>query len=130
MKYQCQHGDKMPKIRMIYQGLDSGKTLEIRMKCQGPDGNSMAPNFPKLAGQGERYLDKQLHDIKSGKRVVLEMTETYFIQSPERARAVLEVSAARGVPAVPAARAAGRPRSSAYSLPPVSARPRPWPCGG
>jgi cytochrome c553 len=34
----------------------------------------MAPNFPKLAGQGERYLDKQLHDIKSGKRVVLEMT--------------------------------------------------------
>ncbi len=28
----------------------------------------MAPNFPKLAGQGERYLTKQLHDIKSGKR--------------------------------------------------------------
>ncbi|AZC21804.1 MULTISPECIES: c-type cytochrome [Pseudomonas] len=42
--------------------------------CHGPDGNSMAPNFPKLAGQGERYLDKQLHDIKSGKRQVLEMT--------------------------------------------------------
>ncbi|MCX2899101.1 c-type cytochrome [Pseudomonas mandelii] len=42
--------------------------------CHGPDGNSMAPNFPKLAGQGERYLNKQLHDIKSGKRVVLEMT--------------------------------------------------------
>lgn len=42
--------------------------------CHGPDGNSMAPNFPKLAGQGERYLTKQLHDIKSGKRQVLEMT--------------------------------------------------------
>ena len=42
--------------------------------CHGPDGNSMAPNFPKLAGQGERYLTKQLHDIKDGKRVVLEMT--------------------------------------------------------
>ncbi|WP_300732503.1 c-type cytochrome [Pseudomonas sp.] len=42
--------------------------------CHGPDGNSMAPNFPKLAGQGERYLLKQLHDIKDGKRVVLEMT--------------------------------------------------------
>jgi cytochrome c553 len=39
-----------------------------------PDGNSLAPNFPKLAGQGERYLEKQLHDIKSGKRTVLEMT--------------------------------------------------------
>ncbi|RWU26988.1 cytochrome c4 [Pseudomonas alkylphenolica] len=42
--------------------------------CHNPDGNSMAPNFPKLAGQGERYLEKQLHDIKSGKRTVLEMT--------------------------------------------------------
>ena len=42
--------------------------------CHGPDGNSPAPNFPKLAGQGERYLTKQLHDIKDGKRTVLEMT--------------------------------------------------------
>lgn len=42
--------------------------------CHGPDGNSLAPNFPKLAGQGERYLLKQLHEIKDGKRVVLEMT--------------------------------------------------------
>ena len=42
--------------------------------CHGPDGNSAAPNFPKLAGQGERYLLKQLHDIKDGKRQVLEMT--------------------------------------------------------
>jgi cbb3-type cytochrome c oxidase subunit III len=42
--------------------------------CHGPDGNSPAPNFPKLAGQGQRYLLKQLHEIKDGKRVVLEMT--------------------------------------------------------
>ncbi|MFW9268354.1 c-type cytochrome [Pseudomonas sp. NR3] len=42
--------------------------------CHGPDGNSMAPNFPKLAGQGERYLTKQLKEIRDGKRVVLEMT--------------------------------------------------------
>jgi cytochrome c553 len=42
--------------------------------CHGPDGNSLAPNFPKLAGQGQRYLLKQLHEIKDGKRVVLEMT--------------------------------------------------------
>jgi len=42
--------------------------------CHNPDGNSLAPNFPKLAGQGQRYLEKQLHDIKSGQRVVLEMT--------------------------------------------------------
>ena len=24
--------------------------------CHGADGNSAAPSFPKLAGQGERYL--------------------------------------------------------------------------
>src|SRR5690606_19877118 len=34
--------------------------------CHGADGNSMAPNFPKLAGQGEKYLLKQLQDIKAG----------------------------------------------------------------
>ncbi|WP_417660724.1 c-type cytochrome [Pseudomonas sp.] len=42
--------------------------------CHGPDGNSPAPNFPKLAGQGERYLLKQIHDIKNGDRTVVEMT--------------------------------------------------------
>ncbi|MBF7728812.1 c-type cytochrome [Pseudomonas sp. N040] len=42
--------------------------------CHGADGNSAAPNFPKLAGQGERYLLKQLQDIKAGNRQVLEMT--------------------------------------------------------
>ena len=31
--------------------------------CHGADGNSMAPTFPRLAGQGERYLLKQLHEI-------------------------------------------------------------------
>ncbi|WP_269618946.1 c-type cytochrome [Zhongshania sp. BJYM1] len=38
--------------------------------CHGADGNSAAPTFPKLAGQGERYLAKQIHDIKSGARSV------------------------------------------------------------
>ncbi len=42
--------------------------------CHGADGNSMVPNFPKLAGQGERYLVKQMQDIKSGLRAVPEMT--------------------------------------------------------
>lgn len=42
--------------------------------CHGLDGNSVPGNFPKLAGQGERYLLKQLHEIKDGKRTVLEMT--------------------------------------------------------
>lgn len=42
--------------------------------CHGADGNSAVASFPKLAGQGERYLDKQIHDIKGGVRPVVEMT--------------------------------------------------------
>ncbi len=33
--------------------------------CHGADGNSMVPNFPKLAGQNEKYLFKQLRDIQT-----------------------------------------------------------------
>lgn len=42
--------------------------------CHSVDGNSPAPSFPKLAGLGEKYLLKQLQDIKSGARPVPEMT--------------------------------------------------------
>ena len=38
--------------------------------CHGADGNSAAPTFPKLAGQGERYLVKQMQDIRDGARPV------------------------------------------------------------
>ncbi|MFA5677804.1 MAG: c-type cytochrome [Pseudomonas sp.] len=48
--------------------------VAICSACHGADGNSMMPNWPKLAGQGERYLLKQLMDIKEGVRVVPEMT--------------------------------------------------------
>jgi cytochrome c553 len=33
--------------------------------CHMPDGNSMVPTFPKLAGQGARYIAKQLKDFKA-----------------------------------------------------------------
>lgn len=42
--------------------------------CHGAEGNSAVPNFPKLAGQGEKYLLKQMQDVKAGKRVIVEMT--------------------------------------------------------
>lgn len=41
--------------------------------CHGADGNSMVPNWPKLAGQHEPYLARQLRLIKSGARPVAEM---------------------------------------------------------
>ena len=38
--------------------------------CHGADGNSPVGMFPKLAGQHERYLFKQMQDIKAGVRPV------------------------------------------------------------
>lgn len=37
--------------------------------CHGGDGNSTNPDWPKLAGQGEAYLTKQLLDYRNGTRV-------------------------------------------------------------
>lgn len=54
---------------------EAGKALAASCAgCHGTDGNSPAPSFPKIAGLGEKYLLKQLHDIQSGDRAVVEMT--------------------------------------------------------
>lgn len=36
--------------------------------CHGPDGNSLAPLWPKLAGQHEKYLLQQIQAFKAGTR--------------------------------------------------------------
>jgi len=36
--------------------------------CHGADGNSANPDWPKLAGQHDKYLAKQLADFKAGNR--------------------------------------------------------------
>lgn len=41
--------------------------------CHGADGNSVVPQWPKLAGQHEEYLVRQVTLIKSGARPVPEM---------------------------------------------------------
>ncbi len=41
--------------------------------CHGADGNSMVPQWPKLAGQHAAYQERQLALIKSGARPVPEM---------------------------------------------------------
>lgn len=50
---------------------DAGKALTVTCSaCHGEDGNSIAPTFPKLAGQNEAYLLKQMQDIRDGRRPV------------------------------------------------------------
>jgi len=36
--------------------------------CHGMDGNSPNPIWPKLAGQHPSYIEKQIHDFKTGER--------------------------------------------------------------
>jgi cytochrome c553 len=46
-------------------GKEKSKTCAA---CHGPDGNSTAADFPKLAGQHYDYLVKTLSDYKTGLR--------------------------------------------------------------
>ena len=38
----------------------------ICASCHGPAGNSINPEWPKLAGQHAKYTAKQIHDFKAG----------------------------------------------------------------
>ncbi len=52
-----------------------GKTASaICSACHGADGNSANPDWPKLAGQGEAYIIKQLQDFRADKRAEATMT--------------------------------------------------------
>ena len=42
--------------------------------CHGADGNSVTAIWPKIAGQGDAYIIKQLNDFRSGSRVEASMT--------------------------------------------------------
>lgn len=57
---------------VVAQAGDAGKAISLAgnlcAACHGEDGNSVAPNFPKLAGQQAVYLLRELKDYKSGKR--------------------------------------------------------------
>ncbi len=46
-------------------GKEKAKVCEA---CHGPDGKSIAPNYPNLAGQHESYLVKALADYRAGRR--------------------------------------------------------------
>lgn len=47
--------------------IEAGKAKsETCVACHGADGNSQVTNYPKLAGQHAKYLEKQLQDLKLG----------------------------------------------------------------
>ncbi len=53
---------------------DAGQgKVAICAACHGVDGNSVIPNWPKIAGQHTSYLQRQLALMKGGERPVPEM---------------------------------------------------------
>jgi cytochrome c553 len=63
-----------PSIALASPDVAAGEALTATCAaCHGQDGNSAVGAFPKLAGQNQRYLVKQLQDIKSGLRPVPQM---------------------------------------------------------
>lgn len=70
-------GDSPADIKLRLGGGDpaAGKDKSAMCQgCHGADGNSAAPNFPKLSGQFADYLRKQVLDFQSGSRVDPTMT--------------------------------------------------------
>lgn len=83
-------------------GNESARVWETCGLCHGLDGNSAMAKFPKLAGQVAPYIEKQLHDFRSGARnndggqmaaIVTEFTEEqiaeaarYFARLQRKAR--------------------------------------------
>jgi len=43
--------------------------------CHGKDGRSTNPTYPRLAGQHAAYIEKQMHDFKTKKRIDPVMNE-------------------------------------------------------
>ncbi|EQD30761.1 cytochrome c, class I, partial [mine drainage metagenome] len=56
--------------------------------CHGPNGNSATSAFPKLAGQGAGYIEKELHDFQSGKRANAIMQAMTASLTPAEIRSV------------------------------------------
>jgi cytochrome c553 len=48
---------------------DNGKTKAAAcVACHGTDGNAVDPQYPRLAGQYNEYIQQALHEYKDGRR--------------------------------------------------------------
>ncbi|GAB2582654.1 cytochrome c [Dyella jejuensis] len=49
--------------------VDNGKTKAAAcFACHGADGNAVDPQYPRLAGQYNEYIQQALHEYKDGRR--------------------------------------------------------------
>ena len=58
----------VPQVFAIGDSSAGAKKIQTCSFCHGPNGNSVTPVWPKLAGQHAQYIVKQLQLFKSGER--------------------------------------------------------------
>jgi cytochrome c553 len=59
---------KMPNVFEYGDASMVANMVAACAACHGADGNSISPDWPKLAGQNQRYLYDQLNYFKNGER--------------------------------------------------------------
>ena len=60
---------------LVEGSYEDGKTKAIRCgACHGPDGNSVNPQWPSIAGQHAPYIIRQLEAFQNGERTNILMT--------------------------------------------------------
>lgn len=97
-------GDDMERAKTI--------ATTVCQACHGADGNSVAPNFPKLAGNHAEYLTRQLSEFIAGRRPSDIMVPIVTTLDPVDFNALGEYFGAQkpspGVPGDPAAMERGK----------------------
>lgn len=54
---------------LMAAGADNGKSKAAAcFACHGADGNAVDPQYPRLAGQYNEYIQQALHEYKDGRR--------------------------------------------------------------
>ena len=80
-------GSKKIVVPENFQSGDAKKgsqLVESCAACHGADGNSISPDWPKLAGQNQKYIYKQLKYFRDGDRMnALMMSVTPYLQTLE-----------------------------------------------
>jgi cytochrome c553 len=73
---------EMPKTFSSGDADKGSQLVESCAACHGADGNSISTDWPKLAGQNQKYLYEQLKYFRDGERMnVLMMAVTPYLQT-------------------------------------------------
>jgi len=67
------YATQQPQASNVRKPLSTAEWVQRCDRCHGPNGNSMDPRLPAIAGQREDYLANVLHAYRTGARKSSEM---------------------------------------------------------